>query len=191
VQKPAPRAEARQATVVEAPSKLRALPLVIGAFIVFVGTWGGLRTLRTNQAPAPTVAVAETTREALPAPASAPEIRDEPEPVSAAPVETPAESESVASLAAIHEVLPNVPRRASQTITGTLRVSVRLIVDPDGTVFAALIDDPGPSRYFERLAVDAAKQWTFPATETVAQRLVLVRFAFSRNGTTARAVPLR
>jgi len=58
--------------------------------------------------------------------------------------------------------MPDVPRRASQTIRGRVKVSVRVIVDPDGTVFAALTDHAGPSRYFERLAIDAAKKWTFP-----------------------------
>jgi TonB family protein len=88
-------------------------------------------------------------------------------------------------------VIPEIPRGARLTIRGVVRVSVRVIVEQDGTVFAALAEDPGPSRYFERLAVDAAKQWTFPPADTEAQRIVLVRFAFSRDGATARAVPLR
>jgi len=70
-------------------------------------------------------------------------------------------------------------------------VSVRLIVDEEGTVFAALVDVPGPSRYFERLAIEAAKKWTFPPAETQAQRLEVVRFDFTRQGTTGRAVTLQ
>ena len=65
------------------------------------------------------------------------------------------------------------------------------MVEKDGTVFAALTEVPGPSRYFERLAIDSAKQWTFPPAQAGAQRLWLVRFAFSREGTTASVVPLR
>ncbi len=39
-----------------------------------------------------------------------------------------------------------------ETIRGTVRVSVRVIVDAEGKVVAATSEDPGPSRYFERLS---------------------------------------
>jgi TonB family protein len=68
-------------------------------------------------------------------------------------------------------------------------VSIRVIVDKDGTVIAAAADDPGPSRYFERLSLEAAKKWTFTPAESQAQRVMLVRFNFTREGTTARAHP--
>jgi TonB family protein len=95
-----------------------------------------------------------------------------------------------ASSAGVTEVLPDVPQRARRTIRGTVRVSVRVIVEQDGTVFAALTEKRGPSRYFERLAIEAAKQWTFPPTDASDQRLMLVKFAFRRDGTSADAVPL-
>jgi TonB family protein len=69
-------------------------------------------------------------------------------------------------------------------------VSVRVIVDPDGSVFAAVADQTGPSRYFQRLAVEAAKKWTFPPVDTVSRRPMQIQFDFSRNGTTGRAVTL-
>jgi TonB family protein len=72
-------------------------------------------------------------------------------------------------------------------------VSVRVMVDQDGTVFAALVDQPGPSRYFRRLAIEAAKKWTFPPADQpdAPQRLELVRFVFSRQGATAHAIALK
>jgi TonB family protein len=70
-------------------------------------------------------------------------------------------------------------------------VSVRVIVDQEGTVLAATADDPGPSRYFERLAIEASKKWTFAPTDSEAQRIVRVRFNFTRAGTTARASSLQ
>jgi TonB family protein len=88
---------------------------------------------------------------------------------------------------AVHEEIPEVPVRASRTIRGTVRVSVRVIVNDDGTVFAALTDERGPSRYFERLALEAAKKWTFTPADASDQRVVLIRFAFSRDTTTANA----
>jgi TonB family protein len=66
----------------------------------------------------------------------------------------------------VNEVIPDVPQSALQTIRGTVRVSVRLTVDKDGTVLAAAADDPGPSRYFERLAIEASKKWTFAPADT-------------------------
>ncbi len=68
---------------------------------------------------------------------------------------------------------------------------MRLIVDKQGKVFAALVDDPGPSRYFEKLALEAAERWTFPPASTGNERLVLVRFDFTRQGATARATPVK
>ena len=68
---------------------------------------------------------------------------------------------------------------------------MRVIVQSDGSVFAALTEQRGPSRYFERLAIDAAKKWSFPPTDASAQRLMLVKFDFTREGATAQAVPLK
>jgi TonB family protein len=70
-------------------------------------------------------------------------------------------------------------------------VSVRVIVEKEGTVLAATADDPGPSRYFERLAIQASKKWTFAPTDSEEQRIMLVRFSFTRAGTTARASSLQ
>jgi TonB family protein len=92
---------------------------------------------------------------------------------------------------AVHAEIPDVPLRARHSIHGHIRVSVRVIVDSDGHVVAALADRPGPSRYFERLAIAAAKKWTFPPADTPARRVNVVRFEFSRDGTTGRAVPLQ
>jgi TonB family protein len=103
----------------------------------------------------------------------------------------PATATSGSSSVAVQEVLPDVPQRSRRTIRGHVRVSVRLIVEQDGTVFAALAEQRGPSRYFERLAIDAAKKWTFTPADSDAQRLMLVKFDFTRNGTTAEAVPLK
>jgi hypothetical protein len=88
-------------------------------------------------------------------------------------------------------VIPDVPRSARRTIRGHIKVWVRVIVQRDGSVFAAVADRHGPSRYFQRLAVEAAKQWTFPAVDTPARRLLQLRFDFSREGTTGRAVTFR
>lgn len=91
---------------------------------------------------------------------------------------------------AVHEVIPDVPRNARRTIRGHIKVWVRVIVDQDGSVYAAVVDRAGSSKYFRRLAIEAAKQWTFPPVEAPSRRLMQVRFDFSREGTTGRAVAL-
>jgi TonB family protein len=127
----------------------------------------GSNTLGTSDAAAPALSEAQSTASAPTAPASD----------AAAPAE-------------IHEEIPEIPPRIRESIRGHVRVAVRLIVDKEGSVFAALVDEPGPSRYFERLAIEAAKKWTFPPMDTTGSRLELVRFDFTRQGATGRAVEI-
>jgi TonB family protein len=91
----------------------------------------------------------------------------------------------------ISEVIPNVSRSARETIRGTIRVSIRVTIDKAGTVLVATVVEPGPSRYFRRLATEAAKKWTFTPADAEAQRIMLVRFSFTRAGTTAQAKSLQ
>jgi TonB family protein len=90
----------------------------------------------------------------------------------------------------VHEEIPNVPKSALQTIHGHVKVAVRVLIDKEGKVTAVLVDQAGPSRYFERLSVEAARKWTFPPDDEQAVRLKLVRFQFTRTGTTAQATAL-
>jgi hypothetical protein len=62
------------------------------------------------------------------------------------------------------------------------------MVNKDGTVFAALVDNRGPSRYFERLAIEAAKKWRFTEVDSPDRRIEIVRFDFTREGAAAHAV---
>jgi hypothetical protein len=98
----------------------------------------------------------------------------------------PAEPVEAAAPSGGHEEIPEVPPRARQTIHGHITISVRVIVDKDGMVFAALLDHPGRSRYFEQLAIEAAKKWTFPPADTD-ERLMMVQFDFTREGATAHS----
>jgi TonB family protein len=89
--------------------------------------------------------------------------------------------------AVVQQVLPDVPQSASNTIHGTVRVSVRINVDPSGTVEGAELDSPGPSRYFARLALQSAQGWKFaPSSEDAAREFVL-HFEFRNSGPRAFA----
>jgi TonB family protein len=86
----------------------------------------------------------------------------------------------------VQQVLPNVPQSARDTIQGTVRVRVRVKVDPSGNVTGADLDSPGPSKYFARLSLEAAHRWKFVPGQG-AGRDFLVHFEFRNSGTKAFA----
>lgn len=108
--------------------------------------------------------------------------------VSNEPLPTPAAEVPDAPPSPINEVLPAVSRGALNTVRGTIRVTIRVSLDKNGAVLAATTDEPGPSRYFERHSLEAARKWTFAPANADAQRTMLVRFYFKRSGVTARAI---
>jgi TonB family protein len=90
------------------------------------------------------------------------------------------------------QVVPDVPQSARQTIRGTVRVGVRLSVDTAGNVTEAELDSPGPSKYFARLALEAAQQWKFEPPKMQGQNVLsdwLLHFQFTGNGT--KVVPVQ
>jgi TonB family protein len=171
------------------------VPLTVAAVAILVLSWVGLRASRPHRTPAPASVQAQQNAPSQ-TPSEAPTAaayRPATSPVSAGVITRSTPVGGGASPSAIHEEIPDVPPRARHTIHGHIRVSVRVMVDQDGSVFAALVDQAGPSRYFRRLAIEAAKKWTFPpaAQPDAPQRLELVRFVFSRQGTAAHAIALK
>lgn len=86
----------------------------------------------------------------------------------------------------IDQVVPDISRSARNTISGTIRVTARLTVDKEGKVVDVALVETGPSRYFARLAAEAAEKWTFTPTQSEEPRTVRVWFYFRRSGTSAR-----
>jgi serine/threonine protein kinase len=64
---------------------------------------------------------------------------------------------------ALDQVTPAASTKALSTIHGTVRVGVKVHVDPAGRVTLATLDSTGPSRYFADLSLKAARQWVFTA----------------------------
>lgn len=60
-----------------------------------------------------------------------------------------------------HQVLPDAPQKARNTIQGKVRVSVKVRVDESGDVTEATFDSPGPSKYFADRVLEAAQLWKF------------------------------
>ena len=86
----------------------------------------------------------------------------------------------------VHQVLPDIPQSAKKTITGTLKVSVRVEVDSSGKVTTAKLASPGPSEYFAKLSLKAAQRWEFSPPEVNGQpepSAWLLRFRFKRTST--------
>jgi len=86
----------------------------------------------------------------------------------------------------VHQVLPAVPQSARDTIRGRVRVRVRVHVAPSGDVVGAEFDSPGPSKYFARLAMQAAQRWKFSSAQVDGQdasREWILRFEFGRTAT--------
>ena len=86
--------------------------------------------------------------------------------------------------------IPDVPEHIRDGIQGHIRVGIAVEVDAEGRVANATVDSPGPSRYFAKQALDAAKAWTFRAAQVdgrpVPSRWML-QFLFGQTGTTVNA----
>jgi TonB family protein len=89
-----------------------------------------------------------------------------------APVTQPVNNQKTSSVTegdVLHQVIPDVPRSASNTITGKIKVKVRVEVDASGKVTNAALTTPGPSKYFANLALKASQQWEFTAPQSNGQ----------------------
>lgn len=191
-----------------------ALPLVgVGVAALAALIWIGITVFRADSPPA--VAANEPDREsqllagtpamAAPEPAAAAAVIEPPRPATKStsagtpsiraeqpkPVPAPAPTAPDGTPLALQEVLPTPAPSALQTIKGTIRVAIRVSIDPQGLVVDATSHEPGPSRYFERLSLESSRKWTFAPVATNETRTALLRFHFTREGTTARATPLQ
>jgi TonB family protein len=108
-----------------------------------------------------------------------------PQPQSPAP-EAQTSSGAVVKGAVAQRFLPDVPQTASETIRGTVQARIRVTVSPGGDVSNATLDSPGKSRYFDNLALEAARNWRFrPALvdgQAVSSEWILL-FAFTQAAT--------
>lgn len=119
---------------------------------------------------------------ALTHPSAAPEV--DAAPVAKFPTATPARGEVA------HQALPQVLASAQNSIHGTVRVNVKVNVDREGNVEDAQLEARGPSKYFARQALEAARQFKFRPPRIGGQGVLStwrLQFEFTREGT--RVVP--
>jgi outer membrane biosynthesis protein TonB len=165
---PPPPAAARRPASMPYP---RWLVPVAAVGLVLLLVWAGGRMLRPHDSARP-VAAPIASQQSF-APASAP---------SPAPVQS-------AGSPVLHEEFPAISHSTRESIHGQIKVAVSVTVDRAGNVVAENLEVHGSSKYFARLASDAAKKWKFVPADSQSPREWLVQFEFSRSGVTGQAVP--
>jgi serine/threonine protein kinase len=213
---PAPQAVVREAPARATPARRspkrlsRVSSLVVPAFLILlVALWGALRVFHGH--PEPQQPLTSAAQNPSPRTAGAPAVAAQnpktlvpaspqvsaasvnaksrgpkrPPPSAGARQDQPAPADS--SLSVIHEQIPVVPRSALSTIRGHIKVTVLVRADRSGNVIDALLENPGPSAYFARLATEAARKWQFAPAHEPDSREWLLRFEFTSSGTTGHA----
>jgi len=102
---------------------------------------------------------------------------------SSGPVVPPASSGAAEVL---HQAVPDVSSKARSTIRGTVRINVRVKLNPDGSVSSAELDSPASSQFFANIALKAARDWRFAPSSAPS---ALLRFDFTNSGSNAYLVP--
>jgi outer membrane biosynthesis protein TonB len=165
-------AVSRRPAATRAPYERWLVP-VVAVGLVLLAVWAGSRMLRSHAEPRPRANAVPIASQQTPSPAAAQSA-----------VTTQSQGTPV-----VHEEIPTISRGARDSIHGQIKVAVRVTVDRAGNVMAENLETHGSSRYFARLASDAAKKWKFAPVDNPSPREWSVQFEFSRNGATGLAVP--
>jgi TonB family protein len=123
---------------------------------------------------------------------NAPPKSNTPPPAALRPVATVKPSSRVVHGEVLQQVSPEVSQSALRTIQGTVRVKVRVEVDPSGAVTGAKFDSAGPSKYFANRALQAARRWEFSPAEVDGRKVAsewVLRFEFARASAKAFPTP--
>jgi TonB family protein len=158
-----------------------------------------------SQAANSAVPAAAQTQQRIAPPLSQDALKPTSEKGQPAPVASPAataDSEDVAKPATggitpgkgevLDQVLPDVSPKARGTIQGKVRVSVKVHVDPAGSVSEAELDSAGPSSFFADLALQAARKWAFTPPEVNGKSVASewrLRFEFTQKAT--KVIPVQ
>jgi TonB family protein len=114
----------------------------------------------------------------------------------AAPTPAPVPAVAIPSSAAVsdqgkvlQQVEPVVSKSARSTISGTIRIRVKVLVDAAGNVESASFVTEGPSKYFARQAMQAAQQWKF--APAAAPSAWILHFGLKKSGTEVDSEPAK
>ncbi len=172
--------EAPAATARKLPKARWLAAGVAGSLVIAAAIWIGLRASQGHpKSQQPATATADAARD-FSQPAAPP----------AAAAQNPQTSMSTPS-PVLHQEIPDIPRSARESIRGNIKVTVRVSVDRAGNVVGATLEDRGSSKYFARLATEAARKWKFVAAQDQPSRAWRLRFEFTRGGAAAHALVSR
>jgi protein TonB len=197
---PSPAAKPKRAP----RAKLGVAALVVGLLAV-AGTFAALqlrsRPTQPPPAAAQTDAEQQTLSQAAPRakaaakPSAAQRLSPEPAPLPPAPPEVHVSQAAAGDGEVLQRVLPDVLPSAMESIQGKVDFSVRVTVDSSGDVSDAQLNSLGSSKYFARVALEAAKKWKFKPAQAdgrEAPRVWILQFEFTQSGieiTPAEASP--
>jgi TonB family protein len=152
---------------------------IVVALLVVVALVGSRFIGRPSQVPP-----AETPAVSQPVPSEVPATQSQsqaPVPEKVTPTKKSGERGSV-----LQQVLPEVSKSARNTVTGRVKVDVRVLVDASGNVTQATLKSEVKSKYFANLALTAARRWKFNPPQVDGQATAsewLLRFQFGRTST--------
>jgi TonB family protein len=168
------------ASLQKSPKQRLFVSIIAVLLVILAAVWAGLRLFQSNpnsQQPASRTSSSAKSTESEPAPSRP----------ASPPSNLPARPLADTPPPVLHKEIPDIPRTASSTIHGHINVAVRVTVDSSGNVVGETLENPGPSKYFARLATAAAKKWKFAPADNQDSREWLLWFEFSRDGTTGHA----
>ena len=179
----APNEPPRQAAAAEPPvaRRLSREAIAAAALAVLAVIWIGWRLFHShpNNLPQPASSNSQPS-----SPQAAP--RAAPAQNLPAPAPAPASTPALASAAVVHQAIPDVPRHARESIRGRIKITVRVTVDRSGNVVGERLVNSGSSKYFARLATNAAAKWKFVPADKQGSRDCLLQFEFTRGGATGQ-----
>jgi serine/threonine protein kinase len=192
--KPLAREAPRKATAPRSfPRRHPWLVTIAAALLLGLVVWAALNSSDASQAPVqpPAIPVPAPVAPAAVAPAAVAKSYSGLSTPISHPQGPPSLPPAATSPSVLLEVSPDVPQTVLDKIQGQVSVTVRVLVGPSGDVAGALLDSPGASRYFARLASEAAQEWKFVPDDNPDTRVWLLRFAFNRDGVTTQAAALQ
>lgn len=218
---PSPAQQASTLRIPAASAKWRNILLVAAVGLAAAALFIGPKVLKTRPQPQPASSVstarlpvssaptASSESERVPpksepadtqAKPSATKLRNERPRSNAVPAPAPATATATSSPESsnhgrvLRQVMPAFSKSAQNTISGTIRIRVKVEVDAAGNVERATFISAGPSQYFSRLTMEAAQQWKFAPAQVNGQAAPsawVLPFALRRSGTEVVPEPVK
>jgi eukaryotic-like serine/threonine-protein kinase len=144
-------------------------------------TPGGTATKNPAQATPPASTTA-TPPASKPASVAAPVPPPQP---AAQATDNPSAAPATINPAVVSQIFPDIIPSAMRTISGKVKVSVRLAVDENGIVTDATLTSAGPSNYFASKSLEAARHWKFRPAQVdghAAPSNWILEFQYRRSG---------